>query len=54
MSNKSPPIKGMNPGAYEGQEVPASYKTPAVLLIYTCIVKSSKSLVNDRGKKKLC
>ena len=28
---------------------PASYKTPAVLLIYT--VKSGKSLGSDRGKK---
>ena len=30
-NNKS----GVNSGAREGQAVPASYKTPAVLLIYT-------------------
>ena len=30
--------------------IPASYKTPAVLLIYT--VKFDKSLVGDRGKIK--
>lgn len=31
------------------REVPASYKTPAVLLTYT--VKSSKNLCSDVGKK---
>ncbi len=30
-------------------KIPASYKTPAMLLIYT--VKSGKSLASDRGKK---
>ena len=37
---------GVNPGAREGYAVPASYKTPAMLLIY--IVKSDKSIVGDR------
>ena len=31
------------------QAVPASYKTPVMLLIYT--VKSGKGLGSDRGKK---
>ena len=35
----------MSPGAHEGQAVPASYKTFAVLF------KSDKSLRSDRGKK---
>ena len=33
----------------EGQIVPPSHKTPAVVLIYT--VQSSKNLGNDRRKK---
>jgi hypothetical protein len=38
-----PPQKpGMNSGAHEWKAVPASYKTPAVLLIYT--VKPGKVL----------
>jgi len=37
-STKNKP--GVNGGAHEGYAVPASYKTPAVLLIYT--VKSGK------------
>jgi hypothetical protein len=43
-STKKP---GVNSGARKGYAVPASYKIPVVLLIYT--VKSGKSL--DRGKK---
>jgi hypothetical protein len=39
----------VNSGAREGYAVPASYKTPAVLLIYT--VNSGKSFGSDRGKK---
>jgi hypothetical protein len=39
----------VNSGAREGRAVPTSYKTPAVLLIYT--VKSGKCLGSDRGKK---
>ena len=39
----------MDSGAREGKAVPASYKTLAMLLIYT--VKSGKSLGSDRGKK---
>ena len=39
----------VNPGAREGSSVPDSYKTPAVLLIYT--VMSGKSLDSDRGRK---
>ena len=35
----TPPKVEVNPGAHKGWAVPASYKTPAVLLIYT--VKSS-------------
>ena len=35
----------MSPGAHEGQAVPASYKTFAVLF------KSDKCLGSDRGKK---
>ena len=36
MSNTDPTNKlGVNPDAFEGKSVPASYKTPAVLLIYT-------------------
>ena len=50
MSNTDPIKKtGVNSGAQEGQVVPPSYKTPAVVLIYT--VKSGKSLGSDRGKK---
>ena len=52
MSNTDPIKKkktGVNSGAREGQVVPPSYKTPAVVLIYT--VKSGKSLGSDRGKK---
>ena len=41
----------VNSGARDGEKVPASYETPAVVLIYT--VMSGKSLVSDRGKK-LC
>jgi len=46
MSNTKKP--GVNSGAREGYAVPASYKIPVVLLIYT--VKSGKSLGSDRGK----
>jgi hypothetical protein len=47
MSNMDPTNKTrVNPGACEGQIVPISYKTPAVVLK----VKSGKSLVRDRGK----
>ena len=50
MSNTDPTKNPMmNSGAREGLIVPASYKTPAVLPIYT--VKSSKSLGSDRRKK---
>ena len=48
MNNTDPTKK--KPGAREGQAVTASYKTPAMLLIYT--FKSGKSLDSDRGKKK--
>ena len=41
--------KGMNTGARDWQAVADSYKAYSVLLI----VKSSKSHVGDRGKKKL-
>jgi hypothetical protein len=44
-----------NACAGEGLSVPASYKTPSVLLIYIYIYiyisKSDKNLVRDRGKK---
>jgi hypothetical protein len=40
---------GVNSSAREGQAVPASYKTLAMLLIYT--VKSGKSLGSDKEKK---
>ena len=37
----------MNPDAYEGYPVPASYKTPAVLLIYDLFhVLEDGTLVN--------
>ena len=39
----------MNSGVRKGKPVPAPYKTPMVLLIYT--VKSGKRLCSDRGKK---
>jgi len=39
----------VNSGAREELTGPASYKTPAVLLIYK--VKSGKSLGSDRGKE---
>ena len=39
----------MNSVARKEQAVPASYKTPIMLLIFT--VKSGKSLDSDRGKK---
>jgi hypothetical protein len=39
----------MNSDAREGQAVLASYKTPAVLLIYT--VKSGKIPDNDTGRE---
>jgi hypothetical protein len=39
---------GVNPDVHEGKAVLVSYKTPAVSLI----VKFSKSLVDDRVKKK--
>jgi hypothetical protein len=42
---------GANSDSREGWAVPASYKTPVVLLIYT--VKSGKSLGSDRGKKNI-
>jgi hypothetical protein len=46
MSNTDPTKKlGMNSGPREGYAIPAYYKTPAVLHIYT--VKSSKRLGND-------
>ena len=41
----------MDSGVRKGYVVPASYKTPDVLLIYT--FKSGKSIVSDRGKKHL-
>ena len=40
--------KGVKASAREGLAVPASYLTPAVVLIY--IVKSVNSCVGDRGK----
>ena len=43
---------GGESGACKWKAVPASFKTPAVLLIYT--VKASYSLGSDRGKKKIC
>jgi hypothetical protein len=46
--SRTPPKQ--NPGARDWEAVPASYKTPTVLLIY--IVKSSKSIVGDREKKR--
>ena len=50
MNNTDPTKKaGLNSDARERQAVPASYKTPAVLLIYTG--KSGTSLGSDRGKK---
>jgi len=52
MSSTHPTKKpGVNPGAREGYAVRVSYKTPAVLLIYT--VKSGKSIGSDRGNKHL-
>ena len=42
---------GVNSDTRDGLAVPASYMTPAVLLVY--IVKSDKSLVGDRGKMKI-
>ena len=39
-----------NPNARDGQAVPASYKTSAVLLI--CTVKPGQKVDSDRGKKK--
>jgi hypothetical protein len=38
---------GVKPGVHQGQGVPASYMTPAMLLVYT--VKSGKSLCSNRG-----
>jgi hypothetical protein len=50
MSNTDSTEKaGLNSDAHEVYAVPASYKTPAVLLIYT--VNSGKGLGSDRGKK---
>ena len=50
MSNTDPTKKTVvKSGALEGKAVPALYKTPAVLLIYT--VKSGKTHGSDRGKK---
>jgi len=40
-----------NACAREGLTVPASYKTPSVLLIYIYISKSDKNLVRHRGNK---
>jgi len=40
---------GANRCAHDGHTIPASHKTPVVLLIY--IVKFGKSLVGERGKK---
>jgi hypothetical protein len=37
----------VNAGAREGSAVPTTYKTPAILLIYT--VKCGESLGSDRG-----
>jgi len=51
MSSMDPTKKPwVNSDVREGYAVPASYKTPRVLIIYT--VKSGKSLGSDRGKKK--
>ena len=41
--------KKVNSGTRKGQAVPASYKTPAVLLLYK--FKSGKSIGTDRGRK---
>jgi hypothetical protein len=41
----------VNSGTREAKVVPASYKTFAMLLIHT--VKLDKSLVGDKGKKKI-
>ena len=41
--------KKVNSGTRKGQAVPASYKTPAVLLL--CTLKSGKSIGTDRGRK---
>ena len=41
--------KKVNSGARKGQAVPASYKTLAVLHLYT--LKSGKSIGTDRGRK---
>jgi hypothetical protein len=50
MSNTDPIKKpGLNSEAHEWKAVPASYKTPVVLLIYT--VKSGTSIDSDKGKK---
>jgi hypothetical protein len=51
MSSMDPTKKPwVNSDVREGEAVPASYKTPSVLFIYT--VKSGKSLGSYRGKKK--
>ncbi len=53
MSNTDPTKKpGVNSSACAGLVVPASYKTPAVLLIYS--VKSGKCLGSARGQKHVC
>jgi hypothetical protein len=50
MSNTDPTKKPMvNSDPCEEYVVPASNKTPAVLLIYT--IKSGKTLGSDKGKK---
>jgi hypothetical protein len=52
MSNTDPIKKpGMNSGGPEREADLASYKTPAVLLIYTHTVKSGQSIGSDGGKK---
>jgi hypothetical protein len=53
MSNTDPTKKPeVNSDAREVRAFSASYKTPAVLLIYT--VKSGTSLGSDRGKNFFC
>ena len=50
MSNTNPINKRVNAGAREGSAVPTTYKTPAILFIYT--VKSGESLGSARGQNK--
>jgi len=52
MSNTDPTKKpGVKASAREGLAVPATYLTPAVVLIYIYIVKAVNSFVGDRGKE---